>query len=160
MKLTSRLSSLVLAAACSLAMTAAIPRPEYPRPQFERDQWQNLNGQWTYEFDKGKSGMDRRLFESKGFADEITVPFCPESKLSGVEHTDFIPAMWYHRTIQVPAEWLGRRIMLNFGGVDFFAAVYVDGKLVGRHWGGSSPFSCDITELTADGQPHDLVVRV
>ena len=138
----------------------AVPRAEYPRPQFEREQWQNLNGTWTYEFDKGRSGMDRRLFESKGFDNEITVPFCPESKLSGVGHTDFIPAMWYHRTIQVPQEWLGKRIMLNFGGVDFFAGIYVDGKLVGRHWGGSSPFSCDITESTADGLPHNLVVRV
>lgn len=159
MKLLSRINALLTAALCALTLSA-VPRSEYPRPQFERRQWQNLNGQWTYEFDKGRSGMDRRLFDSKGFADEITVPFCPESKLSGVQHTDFIPAMWYHRTIQVPQEWLGKRIMLNFGGVDFFAGVYVDGKLVGRHWGGSSPFSCDITEATADGKPHNLVVRV
>ena len=159
MKLLSRINALLTAALCALTLSA-VPRSEYPRPQFERRQWQNLNGQWTYEFDKGRSGMDRRLFDSKGFADEITVPFCPESKLSGVQHTDFIPAMWYHRTIQVPQEWLGKRIILNFGGVDFFAGVYVDGKLVGRHWGGSSPFSCDITEATADGKPHNLVVRV
>jgi len=159
MNIKNRLRTLALSSICVLG-ACAIPRPEYPRPQFERSQWQNLNGQWTYEFDKGKSGMDRRLFESKGFADEITVPFCPESKLSGVQHTDFIPAMWYHRTIQVPQQWLGKQIMLNFGGVDFFAAVYIDGKLVGRHWGGNSPFSCDITEATADGKPHNLVVRV
>lgn len=159
MKLLSRFNSLLMAVMCTLSLSA-LPREEYPRPQFERPQWQNLNGQWTYEFDKGKSGMNRKLFKSKGFDNQITVPFCPESKLSGVQHTDFIPAMWYHRTIQVPQEWLGKRIKLNFGGVDFFAAVYLDGKLVGRHWGGSSPFSCDITELTADGKPHDLVVRV
>ncbi len=159
MNIVSRFNALLMAAACALALSA-VPRAEYPRPQFERPEWQNLNGDWTFELDKGKSGMDRKLFDSKGFTDHINVPFCPESKLSGVQHTDFIPAMWYHRTIEVPQQWLGKRILLNFGGVDFFTAVYVDGKLVGRHWGGSSPFTCDITEATADGKPHNLVVRV
>ena len=81
------------------AQTASVPRPEYPRPQFERSEWINLNGLWTYTFDFGKSGKDRKLYNSTGFDDQITVPFCPESKLSGVEYKDFIPAMWYHRTL-------------------------------------------------------------
>jgi beta-galactosidase/beta-glucuronidase len=138
----------------------AVPRAEYPRPQFERQDWQNLNGEWTYDFDFGKSGMNRQLYNSTGFDNKITVPFCPESVLSGVQHTDFIPAMWYHRTIQIPQAWEGKSILLNFGGVDFFTAVYVDGNLVGRHWGGSSPFTCDITKIVSDGKTHNLVVRV
>ena len=68
----------------------AVPRAEYPRPQFEREDWINLNGLWTYTFDWGKSGMQRGFAESQGFSDEITVPFCPESSLSGVNHKDFI----------------------------------------------------------------------
>lgn len=139
---------------------AEVPRAEYPRPQFERADWLNLNGEWTYEFDKGKSGMDRVLYKSQGFDSKITVPFCPESRLSGVAHVDFIPAMWYHRKISVPSEWSGRSIMLNFGGVDYFCAVYVDGNLVGRHWGSGSSFGFDITDYVKDGAEHDLVVRV
>lgn len=160
MKLFSRIAMTVALALTALSMGAAVPRAEYPRPQFERPEWQNLNGEWTYEFDFGRSGMNRKLYESKGFDNKITVPFCPESKLSGVGHTDFIPAMWYHRTVQIPESWQDKSTLLHFGGVDFFSAVYVDGKLVGRHWGGSSPFTCDITEIVADGKPHDLVVRV
>ncbi len=136
------------------------PRPEYPRPQFERADWQNLNGEWSYTFDFGKSGMDRHLYESKGFDGKIIVPFCPESELSGVQYTDFIPAMWYHRTIQMPSDWKGKRTMLNFQGVDYFSSIYIDGKLVGRNWGGSAPFAIDITDFVGDGKPHDLVVRV
>lgn len=37
--------------------TNQIPRPEHPKPQFQREDWINLNGHWTYEFDPGKSGM-------------------------------------------------------------------------------------------------------
>lgn len=159
MHLISKIGCALLLAFSALT-AVALPRAEYPRPQFERQDWQNLNGEWTYEFDFGKSGMNRKLYDSKGFADKITVPFCPESVLSGVQHTDFIPAMWYHRQIQIPASWQGKRTLLHFGGVDFFTAVYVDGHLVARHWGGNSPFSCDITKYVADGKPHDLVVRV
>ena len=66
----------------------SIPRPEYPRPQFERKDWINLNGDWTYQFDFGKSGTENGFTNSKGFSNKIIVPFCPESKLSGVEYID------------------------------------------------------------------------
>ncbi len=154
---------LSLAVALSFALSAhadALPRAEYPRPQFVRDAWQNLNGQWTYEFDFGLSGLNRGLQNSQGFGSPITVPFCPESKLSGVEYKDFIAGMWYHRTIRRPAEWAGKRVRLNFGAVDYFCAVYIDGALIGHHWGGSSSFSFDITDAVADGADHNLVVRV
>jgi hypothetical protein len=98
------------------AGAATIPRPEHPRPQFERGDWLNLNGQWTFRFDFGKSGLDRKWHQSEGFEQEITVPFCPESKLSGVQHLDFIEMMWYHRKLTIPATWRGKRILLNFGG--------------------------------------------
>ena len=65
-----------------------IPRPEHPKPQFFRKDWLNLNGTWTYSFDFGNSGFEQELHKSNGFEHKITVPFCPESSLSGVNHTD------------------------------------------------------------------------
>lgn len=155
-----RIKALFLTILMVWAAAAALPREEYPRPQFERADWQNLNGPWTYTFDFGKTGIDRKFFESKGFDGTITVPFCPESKLSGVGYTDFIPSMWYQRSIRIPESWKGRRTMLNFGAVDYFCAVYIDGSLVGRHWGSSDSFGFDITDYVSDGAEHSLVVRV
>lgn len=137
-----------------------LPRAEYPRPQFERAEWVNLNGTWSYTFDFGKSGMDRRLFESKGFESKIIVPFCPQSELSGVKYTDFINAMWYHRMLDIPQSWDGKRIVLHFGAVDYFAGIYIDGKCAERHWGGSSSFEVDITPYVKAGGQHNLIVRV
>ena len=141
---------------------STIPRPEYPRPQFERADWINLNGTWTFAFDFGHSGRDagRELFNSKGFDREIRVPFCPESKLSGVGYTDFIEDMWYHRKITVPTAWAGRRAILHFGAVDYEAEVYIDGVSVGTHFGGTVSFEFDITSYVTPGTEHDLVVRV
>ncbi|MHC4983545.1 MAG: glycoside hydrolase family 2 protein [Planctomycetota bacterium] len=136
------------------------PRPEHPRPQFQRKDWINLNGTWTFEFDFDKSGSAAGWHESKGFARKINVPFCPESGLSGVGHTDFIEAMWYHRKIEIPPQWAGRDVLLHFGGVDYEAEVFIDAGHVGRHFGGMTGFSLDITPMIRPGGTHDLVVRV
>ena len=63
-------------------------RPEHPQPQFERENWQNLNGQWQFETDNFLSGRARGLIEAKSLNNEITLPFCPESALSGIGNTD------------------------------------------------------------------------
>lgn len=140
--------------------TNDIPRPEYPRPQFERAEWINLNGTWTYEFDLSNSGKNRQLTTAKQLSNTITVPFCPESKLSGVNHTDFIEQMWYQRSISIPENWKNKKIMLNFGAVDYHAEIYIDGNYLGNHDGGSSSFSLDITPAVEPGNTHSLVVSV
>ena len=115
---------LFLLLCCFAASAWAMPRAEYPRPQFERQDWLNLNGDWTYAFDFVGSGMEKRLHESRGFTGKITVPFCPESKLSGVGYTDFIGNIWYQRNIRMPQEWAGRNVML--GAADTFRAAAVE----------------------------------
>ena len=149
--------------AASLLLTGfsllAQPRPEYPRPQFERDSWQNLNGEWTYELDPVKTGHERNLNDSKGFAGKIVVPFAPESGLSGVGHKEFIPSIWYQREITVPENWSGKDILLNFGAVYYVSEIYVDGQFVDRHFGGSDSFTVDITRFVTPGKTHSLVVN-
>ena len=131
---------LLMVAFLMTATLLAIPRAEYPRPQFERQDWVNLNGDWTYTFDFVGSGMEKHLHQSQGFADKITVPFCPESKLSGVGYTDFINHIWYQRSITMPQAWSGKRVRLNFGAVYYNSEIFIVGKLAGRHFGGSTSF--------------------
>ena len=151
---------LTLGTAFCTANAVDIPRPEYPRPQFERTDWVNLNGQWTFEMDFGASGEQRGWTSSKGLSKKITVPFCPESELSGIGYTDFIPCVWYQRNINIPAEWNGKKILLHFGAADYETKVYVDGKMVGEHKGSGSSFNFDITSYVKAGQQANLVVRV
>lgn len=142
------------------AMAQAIPRAEYPRPQFERTDWKNLNGEWTYSFDFGRTGTERGYRMSAGFDQKIIVPFCPESILSGVGYTDFIENMWYQRKIEIPASWKGKRVYLHFGAVDYQSELSIDGKVVGTHFGGTSSFSYDITNFIEFGGKHNLVLQV
>ena len=134
------------------------PRSEYPRPQFVREDWLCLNGEWGFEIDQGDSGIHRGL-PARELSDTITVPFCPESALSGIGSHDYYNAVWYRRSATIPAAWAGRRILLRFQAVDYDSTVWVNGVEVGRHRGGFSPFSCDISEVADAGDDITIVLR-
>ncbi|MCW3847227.1 beta-glucuronidase [Sphingomonas sp. LB-2] len=59
--------------------------------------------------------------------------------------------VWYQRTFEVPALQPGKRSFLRFGAVDYSAAVYVNGKLAGKHLGGFTPFALEVTGLLRAG---------
>ena len=136
----------------------SIPRPEYPRPQFVRKDWLCLNGEWQFEVDPADTGLERGLRE-RPLAQRITVPFCPESRLSGIGNTDFLNAVWYRREAKIPRRWAGRRALLHFQAVDYDATVWVNGREVARHRGGFTPFSADLAGVAEPGQTAVIVVR-
>lgn len=128
-------------------MSNITPRPEYPRPQLVRKNWMNLNGQWSFSMDLSNSGIDKKWYQKIIDDKIIMVPFCPESKLSGIGFTDFMPAVWYQRKLDIPNDWEKKRIRLHCGAVDYHATVWVNGVEAGQHKGGYTPFSFDITDL-------------
>ena len=134
-----------------------IYRQEHPNPQFERNNWVNLNGEWDFEFDFGNSKLETGILNREEWETKINVPFCPESKLSGIEHVDFIPAVWYRRKINVTEEQLTGKVFLNFGAVDYLARIFINGKEAGSHKGGFSSFKIDITSFLTAGE-NTLVV--
>jgi len=117
-----------------------------------------LNGEWQFEIDAGDSGLERGLV-GRALSGRITVPFCPESTLSGVGHVDFMNAVWYRREIAIPAAWKGRRVLLHFGAIDHDATVWVNGVEVGRHRGGWTPVTCDLHGVAEPGATATVVVR-
>ena len=130
-----------------------IYRSEYPKPQFMRENWLNLNGEWQFEIDNSNSGEERKLFnEAQDFSLKINVPFCPESKLSGVENVDFMNSVWYKREFEITEKQLEGRVVLHFGAVDYKTTVYINGNKCGSHKGGYVSFSFDITDYAVLGK--------
>ena len=123
-----------------------IPWNRYPRPQLARVDWLCLNGRWDFAFGATKT--------------KITVPFCPESLLSGLETAPTVgEKMTYRRGFFIPETWEGKRILLHFGAVMRCAAVFVNGTEVCRHDNGYLPFTADITGALRDGE-NELAVEV
>lgn len=134
--------------------TTSIPRAEYPRPAVLRaaDTWQNLNGKWQFETDLSDSGMDRALWTKPVLDGEIIVPFVPESKLSGIENTDYMKRVWYRREFTLTDENTAGRTLIHFGAVDYRTDVLINGIHAGTHIGGYTPFTFDITDSVRAGE--------
>ena len=145
-------------------MTGELPRPEYPRPQLRRPDWTNLNGEWRFAFDDEDVGLAQGWHRVSAenlrsgdspFDRSITVPFCFQSKLSGIADTSFHDVVWYARTFD-PSP--GERLLLHFGAVDYRASVWVNGTQVASHEGGHTPFCVDVTPVLGEGE-NVIIVR-
>jgi len=111
----------------------------YPRPQMRRDSYVNLNGQW--------------VFSAEDYRGTIVVPFCPESRLSGVNrHFSEGAKLTYKRTFTLPEHFHKGRVLLHFGAADQHLRCFVNEKKVGTHIGGYTAFTFDITDALCDGE--------
>jgi beta-galactosidase/beta-glucuronidase len=143
------------------AQNAAIPRAELPRPDFARENWQTLNGRWEFEFDDADRGLAEGWYKNnKPFSRSIIVPYAFQTKLSGIGDTSFHDVVWYHRAIQIPENFRtnNKRVLINFGAVDYEAIVWINGERVGAHRGGNAGFSFDITDYLKSGD-NTVVLR-
>ena len=129
-----RAATVLFVTSLALSCQADIPRPEHPRPDCQREAWLNLNGEWQFEIDAKLEGERSGWISGRDLAQRIVVPFCPESKLSGLGlATNYLPHVWYRRQFQVPAAWRGQRLLLHFGAVDYTARVWLNGQFLGEH---------------------------
>ena len=106
-------------------------RLNYPRPDWIRERTVLLNGDWEFSFDEPSYDM------------HITVPFCYESRMSGIGITEHHDIVWYR--CHFSYKKCSGHVLLCFGAVDHDAEVYLNGSFIGRHSGGFTPFSFDIT---------------
>ena len=136
-----------------------IPLPEHPRPDHWRTDWQNLNGDWDFQFDQDNTGQIEKWFEkTREFSQTITVPFSWGAPLSGVEDGGDIG--WYKREILVPESWQGKRIFLVIGASDWTTSGWLDHHALGENRGGYTPFEFELTSFVKFGQKQNLTLRV
>jgi len=133
----------------------SVPRPEHPFPQMRRAQWLNLNGTW--EFAETDESADAAYLSDKPYPDKIIVPYCRESKLSGLARTGFVKNVWYRRTFELPKSWRSPRTILHIGACDYTTRVWLNGTLLGEHIGGSAPISFEITNHLKPGENTVIV---
>ena len=118
----------------ALLESKALPWQCHPRPQCKRSRWLNLNGSWD--------------FSAPDYEGSITLPFCPESRLSGVErHFPEGCDLVYRRSVTLPEDWQGGRVLLHIDAADQHLSCWVNGKAVGRHRGGYDNILFDITDF-------------
>ena len=136
----------------------------------------SLDGSWQFRLDPQDVGIGQKWHRrSGGFPGRIVVPGCWQGQGFGHDGTDEIRDFrvaarvfrstykgtgWYRREFAVPAEWKGRRIRLNFGGVHPSADVFLNGERVGSHSGPYVPFGFDVTDAVRRDAGNVIVVRI
>ena len=101
---------------------ADIPWNIYPRPQLKRDSFLCLNGTWDLCYKKGQDLPNEYNFS-------ITVPFPPESELSGVERAPKRGEyLYYRKDFSLPNGFKREKTILHFGAVDGVCDVFLNGE--------------------------------
>jgi hypothetical protein len=166
------------------------PRPDRQRGTVEGHDWLNLNGPWQFRFDGDRVGNDEQWFSDEvEWREQIVVPFCWESLAAWgdgesagndnyystrvfrnpleVTKSNHRSAPrhevgWYRRRVRIPKgkAWEGKRAILTIGAADFFTDCWVNGKHLGHHEGGYTPFEFDITDalIEREGTREGLIV--
>lgn len=119
-------------------------------PMFERNDYICLDGAWNFAVTEGTE-LDFPTFDRV-----INLPYCPESELSGIGETDFMEHVWYKRIVELePCD--GKRTILKIGACDYETTVFVNGEKIGKHVGGYSSFSFDVTDHIVHGK-NEIVI--
>ena len=137
----------------------------------------SLNGEWNYIVDVQECGYYgyRREKIRNGFfrndkprqpedlieydfdkADKMQIPSdwnTWDQRLFFYEGT-----VWFKRSFNYQPK-AGRRTLLYFGAVNYEAIVFVNGREVGQHVGGFTPFNFDVTDLLREGE-NFVIVKV
>jgi beta-galactosidase len=119
----------------------------------------NFSTGWVF-IDRDAAGARERDFDDHAF-ETVSVPHANVI----TPHESFDPDMfrfvsWYRKHFQPEDGMRGRQVFADFQGVMTVAEVYLNGQLVGRHNGGYTSFSVDLTPALKFGQDNVLAVRV
>lgn len=116
----------------------------------------NLNRDWR--FARGdhpearEAAFDDARWQRLGLPHAFDLPYFRTPEF-------YVGVGWYRRTLAVPAEWEGRRLLLEFDGAFQVAEAFVNGRSVGGHAGGYTSFVVDVTDAVQTGE-NVLAVRV
>jgi beta-glucuronidase len=130
---------------------------------------QSLNGTWRIIVDPYETGLNGRFWENrkpKSKSDLVEYDFdtSPTLKVPGDWNSQrpdlffYEGPIWYERTFLYHKRER-TRTFLHFGGANYFARVYLNGKKLGEHEGGFTPFDFEITNTVREGE-NFVVVEV
>lgn len=107
-------------------------------------------------------GFDDSLWRKVNLPHDWSIEGMIDRKASMGGGGGFFPAGigWYRKQFNVPADWRGRRVEVEFEGVYMNAGVYLNGQKLDTHPYGYTTFFVDLMPALKPGTSNVLAVRV
>ena len=120
-----------------------------------------LTGLWRFRVDRDGTGRGDGWAERPLDTDaQMAVPASYNDIVADPSIRQHVGTVWYETEVWVPRGWDDSRVTLYFESVTHHATVWVDGRHVGSHSGGYTPFELDLTGIVAAGRSFRLTVEV
>ncbi len=117
----------------------------------------NFNREWRFLLGD-RSGAEAPAFDESAW-EHVGLPHSFSLPYFAGNEKFYVGYGWYRKALDVPPEWAGKRVFLEFEGVFQEAEIFVNGRRMGGHAGGYTGFSVDITDALTPGK-NTLAVRV
>ena len=115
----------------------------------------SLNGTWKFSMDPPENHWENQV-DFSTWAD-IQVPGECQMQGKAIQHDR--PYV-YKKVFNVPSDFEGKEVSLDFHGVYSYARVWVNGQFVREHHGGFTRWSCPITDYVNAGESAILTVEI
>jgi beta-glucuronidase len=120
----------------------------------------SLDGCWDFQTDPDGVGEKEGWFDKLPNPEPMAVPASFNELVARPELRDYLGSVWYLRRFFVPASWVGRRIWIRCGAVNYRAMVWVNGKMAMEQDGGHLPFEADAAPWIKAGEENVIAVKV
>ncbi|HEY0661171.1 MAG TPA: glycoside hydrolase family 2 TIM barrel-domain containing protein, partial [Lysobacter sp.] len=105
---------------------------------------------------KDRTATGKTEFYEYGFDDSVTLDVPGDFNTQRPELMWLEGSVWYRKAFKYELGE-GRRLFVHFGGANYRTDVFLNGRKLGSHEGGFTPFQFELTELLQDGENRLLV---
>ena len=118
----------------------------------------NISGIWKFKKDSAAVGEQEHWFNGLKETVPIAVPGSWNEQFEDIR--DYMGPAWYEQNTYVPKSWTGQKIFIRIGAANYAAKIWINGKPLGKHDGGSLPFAFEITNEINWGVMNRITIQV
>ncbi|MBA7625327.1 Beta-glucuronidase [subsurface metagenome] len=118
----------------------------------------DLSGFFDFKLDPDNVGEEKNWQKGVESSRSIGIPGSWNEQF--IDTRDYLGPTWHFKKFYVPSSWKEKLVWFRIGAANYYAKVWINGKLIGEHEGGYLPFQFEVTDKVRFGKENFLSVKV
>ncbi len=118
----------------------------------------DLSGFFDFKLDPDNVGEEKNWQKGVESSRSIGIPGSWNEQFTDTR--DYLGPTWHFKKFYVPSSWKEKLVWFRIGAANYYAKVWINGKLIGEHEGGYLPFQFEVTDKVRFGKENFLSVKV